>query len=313
MKKFLLMLSVFGTVNAVSANESVQLRTGVILDKTTQSLVAMLPAGGVAAIDLATGNTKWASAQADKPLAIKDGRILSQQAVNQKGLLTLVYQNIANGEVQKALDLNLPRDVMAHVINGTGQNFQIANKDNQSDQLQWSFRGSKIRGAAPDSDSVLTRGTTNRQPEPRLKSGLINVNFSNLSATASDLAAQTTSIKKAIEKRVLPQIQGRQFLSQDGKHVLVSQRIADNKAIKYQWQIHTLAGESLGSLQTKESYAPFVVEGNLLLFIAPETGRFESNKLTNNSPLLIAHNLQTQSTVWQQAVRSTRYFGQRPQ
>jgi hypothetical protein len=313
MNKFVILMGFFGALNAAIAGDTVQLRTGVILDPSSKSLMVMLPAGGIAAVDLTTGNTKWSSSEADKPLMISNGQILSQQKVNKKGLLNLVYQSVETGVVQNTVSLTLPRDVMANVVNGTGNDFQIGkNPSAQTSQLQWQFRGNKIRGAAPDS-------VTNSQPAgnsnlltQNIKQGLINLDFSNRQAAIANVTEAFNSPKAAIEKRVLPQVEGRQFLSQNGQHVLASVRTDDNKAITYAWNIYALNGDLLSSFNASHSYLPFVVEGNLMLMIEPETGRIEAGKLVKNSPLLKAINLTTQSPVWQYAVRSTKYFGQLP-
>ncbi|MCX7554704.1 hypothetical protein OS175_12510 [Marinicella sp. S1101] len=314
MKKIMTLLSIFGMSTAANADEPVELRTGIILDQSSQTVVAMLPEKGITAIDVTSGETKWSSAIADKPLVIKNGQILSQQQVNKKGLLALVYQSVSNGSVTNTVEVNLPRDVMANVVNTTGTDFKIAmNQASQGNQLEWSFRGKKVRGAAPDVDELINQGVNLSSSEPGIKTGFIGIDFNNAAATTSATNITRNKNSRAIEQRVLPQITGRQFLSQDGKHVLASVRVPSDREMKYNWGIYTRSGELLSSLPADYSYAPFVVTGNLMLFIAPETGRVVDNKLTNNAPMLTAINLQNQQKVWQNAVRSTKYFGQLPQ
>lgn len=313
MKILLIILSSFGILSAASAEGPVHLRTGVILEPSSKSVMVMLPAGGIAAVDMATGRTKWSSSSADKPLAIKNGQLLSQQKVNKKGLLALAYQSIETGDIKSTVELTMPRDVMANVINGTGTHFQIATSSASSDnQLHWSFKGKKVKGAAVESNVILKQGFNKNRPQQIIKQGMINLDFSNFQATTAELNDQHTPTKAAIEKRVLSNVAGRQFLSQNGQHVLASVRTNSNKSISYDWNVYSLNGELLSSFESPHSYAPFVIEGNLMFIIEPETGRFESGKLTKNSPLLKAISLETKSPVWQYAIRSTQYFGQLP-
>ncbi len=313
MKILIIILSSFGILNAAAADNFVQLRTGVILDPSSKSLVTMLPAGGIAAVDMATGHTKWSSSEADKPLIIKNGQLLSQQKVNKKGVLALAYQSIETGDIKSTMELTIPRDVMANIINGTGTHFQITNNQLSSiNQLHWSFRGKKVKGAVLESDVLSRQGINRNRAQQVIKQGTINLDFTNFQASTAEFTAQSTSTKAAIEKRVLADVAGRQFLSQNGMHVLASTKTDSNKVIKYNWQVYTLNGDLVGSFDAAYSYAPFVVEDNLMFIIEPETGRLESGRLVKNDPLLKAINLQTKLPVWQVAVRSTQYFGQLP-
>lgn len=313
MKTLILLFSALGIAHATTGDEAVHLRTGVILDPASQSLIAMLPEGGVAAFDVNTGTTKWSSPETDKPLLVRSGQLLSQQQVNKKGVLSLVYQSLSDGKIHNKILLELPNDVMANVVNTTGTDFKIAaNRASNKQQLEWSFKGKKVTGAAPDSEDLLNKNAFRQQQTSAVQQGVIELDFDSRLANPSNENVVKNSIKKSIESRVLPNKTGRQFLSQDGQHVLVSQRIPSNKTIEYQWHIHSVDGELLGSLKKDISYAPFVVSGQLMVFIAPETVRVENNTFTNQAPLLTAIDLQKKETVWENPIRSTKYFGQVP-
>ncbi len=313
MKLIMLMLGVVGINQVASSSEAVQLRTGVILDPASQSVVAMLPEGGVSAFDIQTGMTRWSSTESDKPLLIQGNQLLSQQSVNKKGVLSLAYQSMNDGQIQNQVALDLPNDVMAHVVNTTGTEFKIAaNLASQKQQLEWSFKDKKITGAAPSIENFLTQGATNRHAASEVQKGLINIDFGSTNAQAATDAVERNSIKKSIETKVLNNVSGRQFLSQDGAHVLVSQRLPGNKAIEYQWKVFTASGKSVGTLKNNLSYMPFVVSGNLLIAVAPDSVEVNSNTFSNHPPLLTAYNLESQKMVWQNPIRSIKYFGQVP-
>ncbi len=313
MKNFFSMMCLLGLFGVSYANDAVELRAGVILDKTSQSVITMLPGGGVAAFDLQTGETRWSSAHADKPLKVQSGQVLSQKEVHQKGLLTLVYQSVTDGAIHKSIDLDLPRKVMANVINGAGPYFEISpTHTHPENQLHWIFRGKKISGVAPRKEHFFSNKESARRPKYLIKSGLIDLDFNNHKATNGHISTAHKAKQSRIEQTVLNDVTGRQFLSQDGKHVLVSRRIDSNKAIQYQWQIHKLSGEMLGLLIADNSYAPFVVEGELLLFMTAAKGSLVDNKLIKTTPFLTAVDLQTNQVLWENAVRSIKYFGQLP-
>lgn len=313
MNKFMIILGALCMLSVGFANDAVKLRPGVLLDATTQSVFVMLPEGGIAAIDVTTGKTRWSTALSDKPLLLVNGRLLSQKQNNESGLLSLVYHSITNGEILNEVELNLPTSVMAAVVDGPGYAFNIeADSNLQNNQLLWSFKGNKVQGMAPELPALSDKNAIRSQSTQPIKFGVIDLDFSNNNAHSSMLTASPSSVKIKTEQKVLAGVEGRQFLSQNGQHVLSTRRTDDNQSISYHWHIFKLNGESLATFQSAHSYAPFLVEDNLLFIIEPETGRLEGGKLVKNPPLLKCINLPDGQSIWQLPIRSIKYFGQLP-
>jgi hypothetical protein len=106
---------------------------------------------------------------------------------------------------------------------------------------------------------------------------------------------------------------GRQFVSADGRQVLVSERIADDRTFdKYRWSLHTRDGALLGEVSSFVSYSPFAVYDSLLLFSTPPNARRIGEELRSEPLLMKAFDLRSGAEVWRHALRDTQYRGPFP-
>ncbi len=312
MHKYLLTLGLLGLMGSSLASEPITLRSGVILDNTQQTAIVMLPGGGIGALDLNTGGYKWTSAASDKPIAFVNGRLLSMKQNSSTGLLSMVYHNSNDGKAENSMSVELPQQVMASVVDGASHQFIIETKTGNQNQLQWRFSGGKAQGIAPVSLAMLEQNNQAAATQNTTLSGVIVIDAadSTLSNSPGNEGFDVTSA--VIEQPLLPNKQGRQFLSQNGSHILVSERITSKKAITYQWTIYTQNGDLLNTMMSPLSYAPFVVVGDQILFIEPAKGEIIDGELVKNPPLLKSYGIQSKKKSWEQPVRAIKYFGQLP-
>lgn len=311
MNKKVLTLAALGVISHSLAAEPVTMRSGVLVDDQQKQALIMLPEGGIAALDIQTGTPIWTTSTSDKPIALHGGQLLSQKQHQQKGKLSLVYHDTSNGQVLSSTAVELPGEVMASVVDGAGHQFKLEQNDQQASQWQWTFTGGTAQGMAPDvlelnnHQNGLSPANINRQ------TGVINVNFADLSIASSENTTLAPTPAQT-EQVVLADQTGRQFVSPNHAHVLVSERIPSNQAINYRWSIHTQSGQLLGQLTAPMSYAPFTVVGDMLLYLAPATGQLINGELVKIPPVLKAFNLNEQKTIWEHPVRDLKYFGQMP-
>ncbi len=308
MYKSLLTFGALALISHSATVNSTTLRSGVILDNSHKNVMFMMPEGGMASVNLQSGMINWRSTASDKPLTIAGGYLLSQKQSQQTGSLSLVYHDIKSGETQGTVSMVMPEQVMATVVDGVGHQFKLEPVIDNS-HLQWSFSGGKAQGIAPSNsrlDTSASRGQVTNQ-----LTGTVSIDFNAMNASiVKNAAYQPTSVN--IEKNLLSKVTGRQFLSQDGAHVLVSERIKDNRAINYHWALYTKDGQFLSARISEISFAPFVIVDQRLIFIEPAKVALVDGKLVRYSPVLKSINLRNQKIMWQHPVRAIRYFGQLP-
>jgi len=313
MKKLLLFLVLLSSINIVAANDAVELRSGILLDPISNSAMIMLPEGGIAAIDIATGDNKWASTETDKPLAINSGRLISQTQNSRSGQLALSYLGASNGQLIDSVEVELPLSVVASVVDGPGNSFSIsAITSNAQSSLRWNYIGGTAQGIAPDDSNLENLFTSNTKSPTPGRTGLISLNFGAASAETGNQAVDLQPQNSNLEQTVLEGLEGRQFISQDNQHVLVSSRISTTGKAAYQWRIYTTSGNLLGEFNTTISFAPFAVIEGQILFIEPSNGAVVNGKLVEQPPTLRAIDLRSGQNSWQRSVRSLRYTGPLP-
>jgi len=268
-----------------------------------------LPDGGIAAVNTQDGTYKWISSASDKPLGIVDGLLISQQQSTQSAVMLLVYHDLNSGDSLNNIQLTLPDQVRATVVDGASHRFNVQQlNENTPHQLQWTFSGGTAQGIAPVKDLTQSRN----QEENDSLSGAIDLDTKNRTATISNRTFQVVNTTARIEQAVMTGIEGRQFLSQDESHVLISNRIPSDQKVSYQWRIFDRTGQLLSSLESPHSYAPFVISGSQLLLLEPATGQLVNGELVRNAPLLKAVNLGTGKESWSIKVRPIAYFGPLP-
>jgi hypothetical protein len=98
-----------------------------------------------------------------------------------------------------------------------------------------------------------------------------------------------------------------QFLSADGRHVLSSQRVADDPAWdKYTWTIFEReSGRRVGEIRMHLRYVPFFVDGTRVIYQTPPYERREGPSMRQEPLQLRAADLDDGAEVWHQPVRDT--------
>ena len=307
----------FSRLLAAEENSSINLTNGVVVDTAQGSVYIMSPKDGIDAVDIATGETRWNSKEAAKPLLVSGNRLVAQarEKSPKSNKLELVVLDIAaKGKRLSSSELELPNGVRAIVDEQLGIKFDVlASQKNDEIFISWKFTFNPImlRGARLDDDvekklAIQTENGTFKLDAATGKT--TKVNQSNIKFPES---AKTIELKN---KTRLANISGRQFLSIDEKTILNSERIAnDSKWLKYRWQLYDRnTGKLLGKFEHFSAYAPFSVFNSIIVY---ETQPFllrSGKEVINEERKVHALNLQNGQELWSWLVRDTKYRGPFP-
>jgi hypothetical protein len=322
-----------------AAMDGFELRPGVVVDPGRRVAYVMSPESGIDAVELTAGRRLWTSRAAAKPLALTgEGDLLVSQvepAGVENELTVVTLDTRQGGERVAAGTTELPPGVEATVDDTLNSSFRIDARTVQDDALvSWRqtervIRGAppleeEVTGAPPLEEEVIPPGQPPQEPtpdQPSVTSGSFRMDTS--SGSISPLPAEEARTALDVLDVQAPElaggerlerVSGPQFLSADGRHVLSSQRIADDRVWdKYQWTIYDRAtGERVGGFRTFVSFAPFFVVDRRVVY---ETQPFvrQTREGAVDEPLKIrAVDLQTGQEVWNHEVRDTEYRGPYP-
>lgn len=290
---------------------TLSLAPGIVVDSNRELAFAVAPAGHAQAVVLADGRTLWSSSEPMLPLAIVDGRLLALSSTRQPGLGMLLIVDPASGNALDRVAFDLPETVSAEFIPGPNRSFtaQIADAGDGV-RLHWRYESWPLRGAV-----VLNEdgGTDPRQVE----SGAIDISFGGDRAYATPLreavAPPASASPAATSEEHLQGIPGVQFVAVDRAAILASVALED-PAAGYRWTIHDRrSGRALGALESSYALAPFVVNGERLVYRAEAEGRLQADgSWINLETRVVGHDLRTGRPLWSLAVHPMVFRGPMP-
>lgn len=287
-----------------AADAAFELRPGVVVDPTLGSLYRMRPQGGLDALALRDGASRWSSEEADVPLLVFGDWLLALRDPEvPRGTMTLVAFDRQSGSTVFTTTAALPEGTWAGVDDGLGKRFTVqAWHDGAVARFAWTSSTRRIGG--------MRDSTT----EPVVRSGVF----------ALDLAAEslvTTSDAPPVARRPdlppearLAGLDDLQFLAMDDGHVMTSVRFADDRTFdKYRWSVTSRAnGDRVGTFDTFASYAPFGVVGQRVVHELPPHGRRIAGEMVDLPLSVQVVDLRTGRALWSEAVRDTGYHGPFP-
>lgn len=308
----LLLVALAGLSNAVAATEtdSIELRPGVIVDAARQLAYIGQPTGGLAAIDLATGRVQWESRDASWPLFLDGDLLVARAEAGAGGELRISGLDTSRrGQRRFASELSLPEGTTAEIDERLGQIFSVrAQAGPNGIDLTWSETRKPVKGMRTSKDDALLG--------QRQLAGTFRIDPVSGEATSIDTEVfeSIRQIPNLNPGQRLPDLGDRQFRAADGRHIMVSQRIADDRvSTKYLWTLYTYPdGQRLGSSRQSTSYAPFVVAGSQLIVESRPSVRRRGARLVDIPLELRASDLFTGSETWRLPVRDTTYWGPFP-
>ena len=282
-----------------------ELRPGVVIDLPLGLAFAMSPGGGIDAIDLRDGNVRWHSDDADRPVAVSGGRLIAQATSTAPRELALMSFDAAGGGRLASGSFTLPEGTKAPVVDGLGTTFRIwAEGEGTPLRIGWEYSRTVVQGMA----------TEGPPPEPKITSGALSFELSTGATTA--LGTPVPRLKQrylADASERVPAADGRQFVSLDGNHVLISRRIADVSSWKqYSWTVVDRNGQELGSIERHNSYSPFVVTATVMVFATPPQARRVGDEIEEEPLSLRGVDIRSGIQQWSREIRGLEYQGPFP-
>jgi hypothetical protein len=308
--------------------DGVELRPGLLVHPTLNVAYVMTPEG-VAAVDVTTGAKQWTTAAAAKPLTLAGDLLVTQvepkTAVSNLELLALNVRQrgapVVRGMTQ------LPGRVRVSIGESLFGTFALdARAAAGAVLLDWSFEPALLRGRdesvderrkAADDDDRRKAADVRLLKSQETEAGTLRLDLASGRVTRQEATPLLRQKSLMIQPRAdVPEakIAGAppaQFESADGRHVLASERVDDDRVWdKYQWTIYERSsGRRLGQFRTHLSFTPFVVRGPLVIF---ETTPFARRGAAEEPAKLRAVSLETGREVWAVEVREIVYRGPYP-
>lgn len=292
------------------------LRPGIVIDPAANIAYAMTPEG-VAAIDLASGAKQWTSNAAAQPLAVTGNLLISQvepkTPTNRLELAVLDTRQRGATTVRSVAEL--PSTVRVAIGQTLEGKFETeASLTGNSAIVVWRFDSLPIRGALLEPEGgVPVAEAQARAAAQRSAEGAVQVDLT----TGAVSPADASFARRGPARRWLVTAGDRisdagptQYESADGRHIMASQRIADDKTwAKYQWTVFERStNRRVGEFHTHIAFAPFVVRDSILIYETTpyiRAGREEPAKLRGV-------NLATGQEAWSVQVRELEYRGPFP-
>jgi hypothetical protein len=287
-----------------AVNAASEIRPGVLVDPAEGLAFVMHPKGGMDAVQVASGVSKWHSDLADKPVAWADGRLSAHSDSNRPGVLDLVVVDAENGSLLSRQTLKLPDNVNARIDDGLGSSFKLdARTVGDPVTIAWGHSYRLIQGIKKDDPNPIQRSN-----------GGLRLDLAAGALTELDPAmVPKKAAAGAIEAEFLNAVAGRQFRSIEGNFVLASEAVAGSASRSHDWTIYDRAGDYLGMTRMNVSYLPFtVVDGVLLLVSNPYQSRTSEGLVEDVATQLRGIDLSSGKQIWAFEIRDTVYRGPFP-
>lgn len=307
---------------------AVTLREGVIVDPGAGTAFVPGRDGGIDAIDLASGSVLWNTEEAAKPLYVADGVLLAQRVPTGPGSLELALLDARSGRLRNASTVEIEPEAWASVEDRPASIFRtsaaavaggvVLSWQQVSAPEDGALRGylpAETEGRAPAIDGDEQRlGAGQRagqRPAAVERTGSARVDLRTGAVSALPEQQRDAQASTLRVGTVLADVEGRQLQSQDGRHVLVSERIeqpADPWSV-YRWSIYEVTGALVGRFDSAISMAPFVVDRGGVVFVHPP-GVVATAEGLVEQPLSL-HHVDASSGVrmWTRAIRELEYRG----
>lgn len=304
-----------------------ELRPGVIVDPARGLVYLMSPQGGIDAVDLALGTPVWSTEEAAKPLALGGDLLVGQvePSGSKNELEIAALDTRQQGRRVVADAIGLPDTVRVSIDDGLDTSFAARARASATEALiAWEFLERPLRGMAPEDPRPSLRGGPPRpiESEPPgvdapATGGTLRMNLATGALSAVEPDETVVPVYKVLDLPAadrLAGVPGPQILSADGRHVLGSERIADDKLWdKYRWTIFLrTTGERVAEFTDYRSQAPFALSGSLLIYETGPYSRRTDSGMADEPLKIRAVDLATGEERWSRPIRDTRYRGPFP-
>jgi hypothetical protein len=307
------------SMRPATPENSAALLEGVVVSPR-QGIAYVMRSGGIDAVNLATGKLRWRSDKAAKPLSLIGDRLIAQADGRGGKALEIVALDARSGAARSSVRIPLPEGVVASVVDTPAGSFRVRT-DSVASELVVRWEATGVGAAAQGYFPAEEEGQT---PDAGLQavSGEAVLDLGSKALTIKSepnarLAQSAALVRSAMEELSSPAvsgIEGRQLLSADGRHVLVTETVeAGSSLYRYRWTMYERAsGARLGSVPALVSATPFVVVGTTLYHTVPAHSVRRDGKFVENPTSLRAVNLKNGVEAWKMAVVESSFRGPFP-
>ena len=304
LRKFLILGLVIFAVPVLSAESPFVLQEGVVIDPIGQKVFLMTPDGGIEARNISDGAVIWQSKLAAKPVGFFDGRLYAQtEGENRSNSVELVSFSLTEASRSENFRLPLGQERWVGISHGMGERLDVrVGTDNDRPAVWWT---SSVK--IPTGANIAAPRESFRQASFVLDLQTGDVKEENLTPPPEN---KLTAVPA--ESRI-DQQPGQQFLSNDGRHVLVSRRINDNAhPERYAWDLYKVNGSKVGTHRDRFSSANFFINGSVLIYISRPYSLKVEGRLTPFKNVVRAIDLNETSLLWESTLREISYKGPLP-
>ncbi len=298
---------------------SAALLEGVVISPR-QGVAYVMRSGGIDAVNIATGKLRWRSDKAAKPLAVVGDRLIAQGRGGKA--LDVISLDAKSGAARDSVSIPLPKGVTASVVDTPAGSFRVRTDSTASELVvSWEATGVGVGaqgyvataedGQAPDGGAQVMTG----EAVLSLTSSSLAIKAEPSVSRAQSASMVRGSSMEELSSPAVRGIEGRQVLSADGRHVLVTEQIegAGSSLYRHRWTMYERAsGARLGSVQSLVSATPFVVVGTTLYHTVPAHSIRKDGKFVEHPTSLRAVNLKTGEKAWEMSVLETSFRGPFP-
>jgi hypothetical protein len=284
------------------------------------------PDGAITAVRLDSGVQLWTTpkGRAYRPLAVFGKFLVTMQedAGPKTGKrLGVAFLQLADGREHLVNWIELPAGAWASVKDGLGSSLRMSAAIGLGDRVTvaWaSQRQPEVRGIAPDDEDAANASVRKAQAE--VQSGAVEI----------DLSGRVLPLSRGVASAQLPQparldlpedqrlkgLPETQYISADGRHILVSEMTGNDHDLNpYRWTIYSAeTREPIGVIASPFPTAPFFVSGSTLIYqLRPFMFRDAGGKMVRSPLKLVASELRSGGKLWEHQVLDTAYYGPFPQ
>jgi hypothetical protein len=256
------------------AGDAVELREGILVGRDDDTAYVMAAEGGVGAIDLRTGKARWRSDAASKPLAVAGSTVVAQVLPRSAttNTLELAALDAQRGNVAQRSVVDLPPAVRVSIGETLKGKFSTRGMATDgSVVVHWEFAREHRGGMSPDlfEDAKSVAPAFEGREKPARLAGAVRMDLATGRIVPDNSAPVPPSPAWVLSDKQLDRApSGREYQSADGLHMVVSERVADDRTFdKYRWTVYERGTRrQLGQFRTHVSFSPFVVRGVVLAY-----------------------------------------------
>jgi hypothetical protein len=302
------------------AADGFELRPGVVISPGRGLAYVMNPKGRIDAVELARGGSVWTTKRGAKPLALVGDLLICQTepsgASLELGLVALDTRK--QGERTSAKSATMPVGAQVSIDDTLEGSFAASARAVAGDVfIFWTHTRNFVSGMAPERSEPP--GGPAVRTSPRVLEGTVRWELSGGGAisllTREDSPAAPEPRRPDLDAaQALSDLPGPQFVSADGRHVLISEAVGDPSGWNdYRWTLYERAtARRVGEIKDYRSRAPFFVSGSTIVYETGPLVRRSGKELIEEPLELRAMSLETGKELWSRPIRDTAYRGPFP-